>query len=118
MRYWPTLVVTSDVLRDAGINPLTQNTFDGKLSITLGSLATWVNRPMAPGQVYGEWFRDSQVCMGGMLNRRMLIETYGLSEAQADALFASPMRLTIALSGNVRNVREAFMTYGVRFVGD
>jgi hypothetical protein len=119
IRYWPTLVVTSDVLRDPTlINPITQARFDGTLTIQMTSYATWVSTPVAPGQVFGEWSRDSQVCLGGPLSRRALIETYGLSEAKADAMFASPMRLTIALNANMRNVRESFLTYGVRYVGD
>ena len=116
---WPTLIVTSDVLRDPSlINPVTQQRFDGKLSLLLNTHHTFISRPMDPGQVYGEWSRDSQMCLGGALSRRALIQTYGLSEAQADAVFASPMRLTIAMDVWMRNVRESYLTYGVRFVGD
>lgn len=119
MRFWPTLIVTSDVLRDPSlINPVTNQAFDGKLSILLNSHHTFISKPINPGQVYGEWSRDSQMCLGGMLSRRALIETYGLGEAQADAVFASPMRLTIAFDVRMRNIRESYLTYGVRFVGD
>jgi hypothetical protein len=118
-RYWPTITIVSGALSDpASINTITGQSFGGKLIIPMTSHGAWINKPLEPGVVFGERSRDSQVCLGGVLNRRVLIESYGMSEELADKLFASPMDVSLSVQGNLRNVREGYLTLGVRMVGD
>jgi len=62
--------------------------------------------------------RDSNVCIAGFLARRNLVESHGLTEAQARAVFQAPMTIRLDVSGNARYVPEAYLTFGLRIVGD
>ena len=47
-----------------------------------------------------------------------LIETYGLTPAQADDFFASPTTIRLNVAGNVQYVSTASLVFGLRVVGD
>lgn len=57
-------------------------------------------------------------CGLGIVSKRALVKTYGLSEAQATAFFAKPMTLTFAASGNASTVSFFAASYIVRLYGD
>ncbi|MFZ5636056.1 MAG: hypothetical protein ACOY82_05660 [Pseudomonadota bacterium] len=119
LSYWPTVTVRSDVLDDPMlINPLTGAPFGGQLTIPLTSHGGMVQKALEPGVMLAERSRDSQTCVGGTITRRALIETYGLSPAQANAVFANPMQLSIGMKGVLQNIRYGYIHFGVRFVGD
>lgn len=119
LSYWPTITLRSDVLNDPMlINALTGAPFGGKLTIQLTSHGGFVQRPLEPGVLFAERSRDSQTCIGGTITRRALIETYGMSPGQADAVFANPMQLSIGMKGVLQNIRYGYIDFGARFVGD
>jgi hypothetical protein len=47
-----------------------------------------------------------------------LMETYGLSEAQATKFFKKDMAITIGIRGSSRFVSDGSVIIGTRFVGD
>lgn len=118
LAYTPTLTVESEVLDDpALIDPTTGEPFDGKL-VTGMTSSEHFEVPLAPGQQQFERFRDSAVCIAGLLSKRALVDTYGLTDAQAKQVFKKPVTIRLNVSGNVRLVDEASLIFGLRIVGD
>lgn len=118
LAYSPTLTVESEVLDDpALIDPTTGAPFDGKL-VTAMTSSEHFEVPLAPGQQQFERSRDSAVCIAGLLSRRALVDTYGLTDAQAKQVFKKPITISLDVSGSVRLVDEASLMFGLRIVGD
>ena len=118
LAYSPTLTVESEVLDDpALIDPTTGAPFDGKL-VTGMTASEHFEVPLAPGQQQFERSRDSAVCIAGLLSRRALVDTYGLTDAQAKQVFTKPVTISLNVSGSVRLVDEASLIFGLRIVGD
>ena len=118
LRYNPTLTIENPVLADpALIDPTTGAPFGGQLltSMTSSEILTEV---LEPGVNYTERLRDSTVCMAGFISRRALIDNYGLTDAQADAFFASETTIRLNVSGSAQNVGFASMVFGLRVMGD
>jgi hypothetical protein len=118
LRYSPTLTVDNPMLADpALIDPTTGAPFGGHLSTSMTSSEIF-QVPLPPGTTITERTRDSAVCMAGFLNRRMMIDTYGFTEAQADEFFKKPMTIHLNVAGAVRGVAFANLTMGLRVIGD
>ena len=118
LRYNPTLTIENPVLADpALIDPTTGAPFGGQLltSMTSSEVFTEV---LEPGVNFTERMRDSTVCMAGFISRRALIDNYGLTDAQADAFFASETTIRLNVSGSAQNVGFASMVFGLRVMGD
>ena len=118
LRYTPTLTIENPVLADpALIDPTTGAPFGGQLltSMTSSEVFTEV---LEPGVNITERQRDSTVCMAGFISRRALIDNYGLTDAQADAFFASETTIRLNVSGSAQNVGFASMVFGLRVMGD
>lgn len=118
LRYNPTLTVENPLLADpALIDPTTGAPFGGKLTTSMTSSEIF-QEALPAGTNLTQRLRDSNVCMAGFLNRRMMIDTYGLTEAQADEFFKKPMTIRLNISGAARNVAFASMVFGLRVIGD
>jgi len=118
LAYSPTLTVESTVLDDpALIDPTTGVPFGGKL-VTGMTSSEHFETPLAPGQHLFERSRDSAVCIAGLLSKRALVDTYGLTDAQAKNVFKNPITVSLNVSGSVRLVDEASLMFGLRIVGD
>lgn len=118
LAYSPTLTVESEVLDDpALIDPTTGAPFNGKLVTSMTS-SEHFEVPLAPGQQLFERSRDSAVCIAGLLSKRALVDTYGLTDAQAKQVFKKPIAVSLNVSGSVRLVDEARLMFGLRIVGD
>ncbi len=118
LAYSPTLTVESEVLDDpALIDPTTGAPFNGKL-VTGMTASERFEVPLAPGQQQFERSRDSAVCIAGLLSKHALVDTYGLTDAQAKQVFKKPVTIRLNVSGNVRLVDEASLIFGLRIVGD
>jgi hypothetical protein len=118
LAYSPTLTVESEVLDDpALIDPTTGLPFDGRLTTSMTSSERF-EVPLAPGQALFERSRDSAVCIAGFLSKRTLVDTFGLTDAQAKKVFKKPLTIRLNVSGSVRNVEEASLVFGLRIVGD
>lgn len=117
-RYNPTLTIESPVLSDpALIDPTTGAPFGGQLLTSMTSSESF-QESLEPGVTLSERSRDSTVCMAGFLSHKSLIQNYGLTPAQADDFFASPMTIRLNVSGSVQHVSNASMVFGLRVVGD
>jgi hypothetical protein len=117
-RYTPTLTVENPVLDDpALIDPTTGAPFGGKLLTSMTSSESY-QVPLEPGVSFTERTRDSAVCMAGLLSKRALIESYGLTEAQAKDFFKQPTTIRLNVSGSAQYVGFAGLTFGLRIVGD
>jgi hypothetical protein len=117
-RYSPTLTVENPVLDDpALIDPTTGAPFGGQLLTSMTSSEIF-QESLEPGVSLVERTRDSTVCIAGLLSKRALVETYGLTEAQAKEFFKQPTTIRLNVSGNARYVDFAGLTMGLRIVGD
>jgi hypothetical protein len=117
-RYTPTLTVENPVLDNpALIDPTTGAPFGGKLLTSMTSSESY-QVPLEPGVSFTERTRDSAVCMAGLLSKRALIESYGLTEAQAKDFFKQPTTIRLNVSGSAQNLGFASMVFGLRIVGD
>lgn len=119
--FWlrPRVTIVSDALNDPGsVSTITGQPYGGKLVIEMYSHTIVKGRSIEAGAFWREAERDSQMCIGGVINRRALIETYGMSEELADQLFKSPMQVHFALSGGLQHVSAGYITFGTRLTGD
>ena len=118
LRYSPTLTIENEVLDDPGlINPVTGLPFGGRLDTGMTS-SEFYEVPLAPGSQFTQRSRDSAVCIAGFLNKRALIDTYGLTDAQATAFFQHETLVRMNLSGAVNHVADARFVFGLRIIGD
>ena len=118
LTYSPTLTVESEVIADpAMIDPMTGAPFNGRLTTAMTSSERF-EVPLAAGQQLNERSRDSAVCIAGFLSRRALVDSYGLTSAQADQFFKKPMTVRLNVNGSVRLVEDGHLTFGLRIVGD
>lgn len=118
LRYTPTLTVENPVLDDpALIDPTTGAPFGGQLLTSMTSSESF-QVPLEPGISVTERSRDSAVCMAGLLTKRALVESYGLTEAQAREFFRKPTTIRLNVSGSAQHVGFASLTFGLRVVGD
>jgi hypothetical protein len=117
-RFSPTLTVENPVLDDpALIDPTTGVAFGGQLLTSMTSSEIF-QESLEPGVSLVERTRDSTVCMAGLLSKRALVQTYGLTEAQAKEFFKQPTTIRLNVTGNARYVNFAGLTMGLRVVGD
>jgi hypothetical protein len=109
--------IENEVLSDpALLDPNTGLPYGGSLEVALSSVRD--SRGLQPGdsQVYRDTF--TRVCNGGLLSKRALIDSYGLSEAQATKFFKKDTIINIGMTGSTRFVANGSMIIGTRFVGD
>lgn len=112
-----TYKIENEVLGNpALIDPATGLPFGGSFTTGLASISD--TRGLQPGELQNYSDNDTRVCNGGLISKRMLIEGYGLSEAQATQFFQKDTIITIGLAGSTRHVSDASIIVGTRFVGD
>ncbi|TLY49521.1 MAG: hypothetical protein E6K53_13415 [Gammaproteobacteria bacterium] len=114
----PTLTVENPVLATPGlIDPTTGAPFGGSLLTGMTS-SQHFQVPLPAGISISERKRDSAVCIAGFLSRKALVESYGLSDAQAKDFFKKPTTVRLNLSGSAQYVTNAAMYFGLRIIGD
>lgn len=116
--YSVTATLENPVLANpALVNPVTGAPFNGSLNV--GSLAYEVfQSPIVPGYAATSTQRKTVACNTGLISKRALKETYGLTQSQADSFFASPTTVHLNVRGSTRNVDQMVFTLGARIVGD
>lgn len=118
LRYSPTLTIENPVLDDpALIDPTTGAPFGGQLLTSMSASESFV-QPLDPGVNFTERTRDSAVCMAGFVSKKALVDSYGLTDAQARAFFNKPTTIRLNVSGQAQNVGFASMVFGLRVMGD
>lgn len=118
LRVTPSLTVENPVLSTPGlIDPTTGLPFGGSLLTGMTSSQTF-QVPLPPGIHITERKRDSAVCIAGLLSREALMQTYGLTDAQAKDFFKKPTTVRLNLSGSAQYVDGASLYFGFRIIGD
>ena len=118
LNYNPTLTVENEVLNDpALIDPTTGVAFGGKLRTSMTASERF-EVPLAAGMVLNSRERDSATCIAGFINKRTLVGTFGLSEAQARQFFRKKTTIRMNISGFTQYVEEGSLVLGLRIVGD
>jgi len=117
LTYSVSATVENPVLATPGlVNPATGAPFNG--SFTTGSLAFEVfQTALVPQFPLTTTQRKSVACNAG-ISKRLLMQTYGLTQAQANSFFASPTTLRLNVGGSARFVDSATFTLGIRLLGD
>ncbi len=118
VRLTPYVIVESEVLDDpALVDPTTGLPFNGQLES--GFAASYQDsQSLDPGHTATRRFSETRVCIGGFLSRQGLVDTFGLTEAQAKQVFHHDITLRFGLRGNASLVSSGFVLYGLRVVGD
>ncbi len=117
IRITPTFTVENEVLNDPTlIDPATGLPYGGSFEVGLGTFRDSTN--LDPGQSETNQMNLTRVCIAGMISKRNLVESMGLTEAQASEFFKKPTTIRFHLSGNARFVDFASILYGLRLVGD
>jgi hypothetical protein len=112
-----TYKIENEVLNDPSLlDPSTGLPYGGSVTVALGSIRE--SRGLQPGD--SQTFRENytRVCNGGLISRRALIESYGLSDAQAKEFFKKDTIITLGITGSTRFVNNGSVIIGTRFVGD
>ncbi|HSD16337.1 MAG TPA: hypothetical protein VLC71_03635 [Thermomonas sp.] len=116
--YNPTLTLENAVLDDPSlINPVTGAPFNGSLTTGM-SASESVEVVVDPTYPTSQNLRDSVVCQDGLISKRALMQTYGLSQAQANKFFTKSTTVRLNVSGSTRFVDYAQFLFGLRIVGD
>jgi len=118
VRYSPSLTIENPVLDNpALINPMTGLPFAGRLDTSMTS-SEFYEVPLPPGAAFTQRSRDSSVCIAGFLSKRTLVDSFGLTEAQANAFFQEETMVRLNVSGAIDHVTDASLIFGLRIIGD
>jgi hypothetical protein len=111
------ITIDNEILDDpALIDPNTGLPFGGSLAV---SLSTWTDsHSIQPGAFENKSFQQSRGCIAGVIGKRALVETYGLTETQATQFFKKPMTLHFGARGAVAMSQFTNYFYGIRLYGD
>lgn len=115
--YTPYFTVENPVLNDpALIDPRTGVPFGGKLLVSAGTVDEVV--AVLPNISTSWVHRDAMVCQSGLVSKRALVETYGLTQAQADSFFAGQTTVWLNVEVNMEYADTFSFNGGLRIVGD
>jgi hypothetical protein len=111
------LTIESSVLQDpALIDPTTDLPFNGKISLTL--VTNNENRRILPGDFDTQVSQLSRSCQGALVSKRALMQTYGLTQSQANSFFNNRITVKIGMSGAARFIDGLVHGVGLRLYGD
>ncbi len=118
LNYVPSVTIENSVLNDPSlIDPSTGVPFGGQL---LTGLTSSEHRevPLPAGIALTERTRDSTVCIAGLVSQSALVNTWGLTNAQAKEFFKHKTTLRLNIDGSTQYVDSASLYFGLRVVGD
>jgi len=111
------ITIDNEVLDDpALIDPGTGLPFGGVLSLGLGTFTDF--HTLQPAETDFKALQMSRSCIAGIISKRVLVDAYGLSDAQATQFFKKPMTLTFGARGTVAMTQFTNYFYGIRLYGD
>lgn len=111
------ITITNPVLDDpALIDPATGLPYNGQLLTGLSTLSKTFT--LQDGEQDFERSTESRACIAGIISKRVLVDSYGLTEAQANQFFNKPMTLTFGSSGTSSMSIFTQYFYGFRVYGD
>lgn len=113
----PSITIENEALNAPGlVDPETGLPLNGKLDVFASS--SQVIALLDQNEQMPQRLNSTRTCIGGYLNKRSLVEFYGLSEAQAKAFFDKPTTVRLNMNVFANNVSFANVSYAIRFVGD
>jgi hypothetical protein len=109
--------IQNEVLDDPTlIDPGTGLPFGGVLQL---GLSTWHNsHTIEPGETENERSSQTRSCIAGIVNKRSLVENFGLTETQANQFFKKPMTIRFGARGAAQSSDFTNYFYGIRLYGD
>lgn len=117
LRYSYGFTIDNEVLNDPTlIDPNTGLPLAGSLEVPFGGITD--QQTLQPGDQATRRSTTTRMCIGGLVNKSALIDTYGLTPAQADDFFKKPMTIHLNLTLQTRLADQAFAFFGVRLYGD
>jgi len=109
--------IDNDVLDDPTlIDPNTGLPFGGVLSLGLSTFSDF--HTLQPGETDFKALQMSRSCIAGIVSKRALVDSYGLTETQANQFFKKPMTITFGSRGTFALSSFASYFYGIRLYGD
>ena len=115
--YNPRYTFENVVLADPSlINPLTGLPFNGKITTTLAGIRHQLT--LQPNESFLGRDDETRFCIAGMVSKRQLMETYGLTEAKANEFFKKDTLVTMGISGQAQGVISSSLINNVRWLGD
>lgn len=113
----PSITIENAVLNAPGlVDPETGLPLNGKLDVFASS--SQLVALLDQGEQVPQRLNSTRTCIGGYLNKRSLIEFYGLTEAQAREFFNQPTTIRLNMNVFASQVSFASVSYAIRFVGD
>ena len=115
--YTPTYTFENAVLADPSlIDPTTGLPFNGKLTQTLSGISHRLT--LQPGENFFGRDDETRFCINGMISKKMLMTTFGLTDAQATKFFTKDTIVTMGINGNAQGVVFSSIINNVRWLGD
>ena len=114
----PKVRIESEVLDDPSlIDPGTGLPFNGVLLET--TISTFLqSRTLDPNEYEMQFNATTRSCTGGLVNVRVLRDSYGLSDRVIREFFRNPITVSFGLYGQVSMVTSGSYSTGVRLYGD
>jgi hypothetical protein len=111
------ITIDNPVLDDpALIDPTTGLPFGGSL---VQGLTTWSHlKTIQPNEHEQERSFQSRGCIAGIISKRQLVETFGLTDTLAKEFFKKPMTIHFGARGSVAMSQFTQYFYGIRLYGD
>jgi hypothetical protein len=111
------VTIDNEVLDDPTlIDPNTGLPFGGVMTLSLSTLTDF--HTLQPGETDFKAYQMSRSCIAGLVSKRSLVESSGLTEAQATQFFKKPMTITFGARGTFALSSFASYFYGIRLYGD
>jgi hypothetical protein len=111
------ITIDNEVLDDpALIDPTTGLPFGGTLTLGLSTYSDF--HTLQPAETDTKTLFMTRSCIAGIVSKRALVETYGLTDLQAGEFFKKPMSLSFGSRGTVALTDFTSYFYGIRLYGD
>jgi hypothetical protein len=111
------ITIENAVLDDPTLlDPTTGLPYGGSITVGLSTFSD--SHTLQPGENDTKSLFMSRSCIAGIVNKRGLVENYGLSETQAKEFFKKPITLRFGARGTVALADYANYFYGFRLYGD
>ena len=112
------LVTIENPLLDdpALIDPGTGLPFGGSITVGLSTFSD--THTLQPNEMDNKMLFMTRACIAGVMNKRSLVENYGLTENQARDFFRKPMTVRFGSRGTVALSESTSYFYGIRLYGD
>lgn len=114
---FPSVTFENAVLNNpALVDPNTGEPLAGKVELGVPSIS--LDAVLDNGESTNARNTATRTCTGGLLNKKTLIEYYGLSPRQVRDFYNNPTTIRLNMRVLASYVEQGYVVYAVRFVGD